>query len=251
MKGRGVARSGVEEIAGQEGTRAGFLAPIHRAGRPFIAGFLAVSLLLGLLWEPLFWLGLVATAWCAYFFRDPRRVTPLGVGLVTSPADGIVAAVAPRVPPRELDLGPEPRPCIGIFMNVFDVHINRTPLPGRIVKRAYHPGKFLNASLDKASELNERQSWLVRAETGAAAPADVALVQVAGLVARRILPFASEGQVLAAGERLGLIRFGSRCDVYLPQGTAPLVVTGQRMVAGETVLAQIGENGQPRRGIAS
>lgn len=209
------------------------LVPIHRAGWPFIAIFFAASVVLGWLWSPLFWLGLIATAWCTYFFRDPPRTTPIDAALVISPADGVVQTIAHRTPPPELGLGDEELPFIAVFMNVFDVHVNRAPIPGRIVTKAYHPGQFLNASLDKASELNERLSWKIEGE------ATVGMVQIAGLVARRILGFAEEGQVVQAGERVGLIRFGSRVDVYLPSGTTILVQPGQSAIAGETILADL------------
>lgn len=222
------------------------LPPIHRAGWPFIAAFLLLSLALGWLWQPLFWLGLLATAWCAYFFRDPVRVTPADPALVVSPADGVVVATAARVPPPELELGASPLPCVGIFMNVFDVHVNRTPVIGRVLRRAYHAGKFLNASFDKASDENERQSFRIATTDGR----EIGLVQIAGLVARRIVPFVGEGAQLAAGERVGLIRFGSRCDVYLPHGIEPAVLVGQRMVAGETVLADLGGTQARREGRA-
>jgi len=214
------------------------MVPVHRAGWPFVGGGLAVSVVLGLLWAPLFWVGLLVTAWMAYFFRDPPRVTPLGDGLVISPADGVVQAVMPRKPPTELELGDRPLTCVSIFLNVFDVHINRAPVGGRIVKLAYHPGKFLAAADDKASDENERQSFRIETTQG-----DVfGLVQIAGLVARRIVRFVEQGEVVQAGERVGLIRFGSRCDVYLPDGVTPLVLVGQRSVAGETVLADRGRN---------
>ncbi|MEK0085170.1 phosphatidylserine decarboxylase [Benzoatithermus flavus] len=229
------------------GTLSSVLPPIHRAGWPFIAAFLVAAILLGLLWAPLFWLGLLATLWCAYFFRDPVRVTPDDPALVVSPADGVVVTTAERVPPPELELGDRPLPCIGIFMNVFDVHVNRTPVIGTVVRRAYHPGKFLNASFDKASDENERQSWKIRTASGR----EIGLVQIAGLVARRIVPFVGEGAVLAAGQRVGLIRFGSRCDVYLPEGVEPLVLVGQRALAGETVLADLFGNQPKRQGRAS
>ncbi len=211
------------------------LVPIHRQGWPFVAIFFAVAVILGFLWKPLFWLGLLATAWCAFFFRDPPRVTPLDANLVISPADGVVQSVAPRVPPPELELGNRPLPCVSVFMNVFDVHVNRTPVAGRVEKRAYHAGRFLNASLDKASEENERQSFRIETTGGRR----VGLVQIAGLVARRIVGFVDAGSRLVPGERIGLIRFGSRCDVYLPEGTALLVCVGQRAIAGETVLADL------------
>lgn len=211
----------------------GVLTPIHPKGWPFIGAALIASLLLGLLAGWLFWLGLIITAWMVYFFRDPPRVTPEGAGIVVSPADGEVQAITKRRPPPEIDLGEAPLTCISVFLNVFDVHVNRTPVPGTITKLAYHPGKFLNAALDKASEENERQSFKIETAEG-----DVfGLVQIAGLVARRIVGFVEEGDQLHAGERVGLIRFGSRCDVYLPDGVTPLVAKGQRAVAGETVLA--------------
>jgi phosphatidylserine decarboxylase len=214
------------------------LVPVHRAGWPFVAGGLVVAVVLGLLWGPLFWLGLLVTAWMAYFFRDPPRVTPVGEELVISPADGVVQAVMPRRPPAELELGDTPLTCISIFLNIFDVHINRAPVAGRIVKLAYHPGKFLAAADDKASDENERQSFRIETSQGRA----FGLVQIAGLVARRIVRFVEQGEVVEAGERVGLIRFGSRCDVYLPDGVAPLVLVGQRSVAGETVLADSGRS---------
>jgi len=218
--------------------------PMHRAGRPFVAGGLIGSALLGLLAWPLLVLGLVVTAWMVYFFRDPPRVTPVDEGIVVSPADGRIVAVGRRPPPPELDLGAAPLTCISVFLNVFDVHVNRAPIGGRIVKLAHRPGKFLNAALDKASEENERRS--LRIET---ADGDVyGLVLIAGLVARRIVRFVEEGQRVVAGERVALIRFGSRADVYLPDGVAPLVLVGQRAVAGETVLADGRRNRSPSGG---
>jgi phosphatidylserine decarboxylase len=217
------------------GSPASVLVPIHPAGYPFIAIFFAVAVVLGFLWQPLFWAGLLLTLWCTYFFRDPQRVTPKAASLVVSPCDGVVAETRPRVPPPELELGSQPLPCIGVFMNVFDVHVNRTPVAGRLAKVAYHKGQFLNASLDKASELNERQSFKIEAMGGQA----VGVVQIAGLVARRILGFVEAGRQLEPGERIGLIRFGSRCDVYLPAGVVPSVLPGQRAIAGETVIARL------------
>ncbi|MEM8950548.1 MAG: phosphatidylserine decarboxylase [Pseudomonadota bacterium] len=211
----------------------GVLTPIHPKGWPFIAAALIASLLLGLISEWLLLLGLLVTAWMVYFFRDPPRVTPEGPGIVVSPADGEVQAITKRKPPPEMELGDAPLTCISVFLNVFDVHVNRTPVPGVLTKLAYHPGKFLNAAVDKASEENERQSFKIETAEG-----DVfGLVQIAGLVARRIVGFVEEGDQLHAGERVGLIRFGSRCDIYLPDGVTPLVAKGQRAVAGETVLA--------------
>jgi phosphatidylserine decarboxylase len=209
------------------------LAPIHPAGWPFIAGGLVLSLVLGQLWTPLFWLGLLVTAWVAYFFRDPARVTPEGEGIVVSPADGVVQAIAPRRPPPELELGDAPLTCISVFLNILDVHVNRAPVGGRITRLVYHPGKFLNAADDKASESNERQSFRIETEQGQV----FGLVQIAGLIARRIVRFVEQGEVVQAGQRVGLIRFGSRCDVYLPDGMAPQVLVGQRAIGGETVLA--------------
>ena len=224
------------------GTFSSVLPAIHPAGWPFVAAFFATAVILGFVWTPLFWLGVLATAWCVYFFRDPVRMTPDDPALVVSPADGVVVTTAERVPPPELALGERPLPCIGIFMNVFDVHVNRTPVAGTVVRKAYHAGKFLNASFDKASDENERQSWRIRAASGL----EIGLVQIAGLVARRILSFVEEGAALLPGQRLGLIRFGSRCDVYLPEGVEPLVLVGQRTLAGETVLADLFGN-QPKR----
>jgi phosphatidylserine decarboxylase len=217
------------------------IVPIHREGWPFIAGGLLVTALLAWLAGPLLWPGLLASAWMIYFFRDPQRVTPQGDELVVSPADGTVQAIALRRPPPELELGEAPRTCISVFLNVFDVHVNRAPVGGRITEIAYHPGKFLNAAADKASDLNERQSFRIETAHGEV----FGLVQIAGLVARRIVRFVEPGAVVAAGERVGLIRFGSRCDVYLPDGIAPLVAVGQRAIGGETVLADGRRNRPP------
>jgi phosphatidylserine decarboxylase len=229
------------------GTLSSILFPVHRAGRPFVAVFFLVAVLLGWLWQPLFWLGLLATAWCLYFFRDPLRVTPDDPALIVSPADGVVVTTSERIPPPELELGQRALPCVGIFMNVFDVHVNRTPAVGVVARRAYHAGKFLNASFDKSSDENERQSFKIRTASGR----EIGLVQIAGLVARRIIAFVEEGASLAAGERVGLIRFGSRCDVYLPEGVEPLVLVGQRTLAGETVLADLFGNQPKRQGRAN
>jgi len=224
--------------------RPSILVPVHREGWPFVAGFAVVALLLALLWSPLGWLGLLATLWCAYFFRDPPRVVPDRPGLVVSPADGVVQLVEPAVPPAELDLGTLPRPRVSIFMDVFDVHVNRAPLAGTVRRIAHRPGKFLNASLDKASSENERLGLRLALDDGR----DLGVVQIAGLVARRIRCWVGEGDRLAAGERFGMIRFGSRVDVYLPAGVAPLVVEGQRSVAGETVLADLASDEPTRFG---
>lgn len=220
------------------------LVPIAREGRPFIAAFAVATLLLGLIADWLLVPGGILTAWCIYFFRDPHRVTPTRDGLVVSPADGRVVAVGPAPWPKELSVGDGEAVRIGIFMNVFDVHVNRVPVDGRITRLAYVPGAFVNASFDKASEQNERQ--LVAMETRDGRP--LAFVQIAGLVARRIVCHLTEGQTVMAGERMGMIRFGSRVDVYLPAGVAPLVVEGQRCVAAETVLADLTSTEEARSG---
>lgn len=212
--------------------------PLDREGPRYVALFAVVTLVLTWIWAPLFWGGLVLTGWCYYFFRDPVRVTPLAEGLVVSPADGEVSLIEPAVPPAELDLGPDPRTRVSVFMSVFDCHVNRAPVAGAVTAAAYRPGKFLSADLDKASEENERNGLALRTPEGV----DIAVVQIAGLVARRIRCDVREGAVLERGARFGMIRFGSRLDVYLPDGTAPRVAVGQRCVAGETVLAVLGDD---------
>jgi phosphatidylserine decarboxylase len=211
------------------------LTPIHPEGYPFIGGFALAALLLFWLWPPLGWIGLIATLWCIYFFRDPPRATPLREGIVVAPADGRVCQVVNVVPPRELDLGEAPLPRISIFMSVFDCHINRSPVAGRIERIVYRAGKFISADLDKASEDNERNAFVIVTETGQR----LAVVQIAGLIARRIVCFARESDLLGAGQRIGMIRFGSRVDVYLPVGTRVLAGEGQIAIAGETVLADL------------
>jgi len=213
------------------------LAPIHPQGYPFIGGFALASLILFFIWTPLGWIGTLATAWCAYFFRDPVRVTPSREGLVVSPADGRVSRVVNAVPPPELGLSERPLPRISIFMSVFDCHVNRSPMSGRIERMVYRAGKFINADLDKASEDNERNALII-----ATTRVRIGVVQIAGLVARRIVPFVREGQTVAAGDRIGMIRFGSRLDVYLPEGGRALVAEGQTAIAGETVLADLTVN---------
>ena len=217
------------------------LAPVHPEGYPFMGGFALVSLILFWIWTPLGWAGVVMTAWCAYFFRDPPRVTPLRDGIVVAPADGKVSLIANAVPPVELGLGQRALPRVSIFMSVFDCHINRSPATGRIERIAYRKGLFLNADLDKASEDNERNAFLI-----ATAGRQIGVVQIAGLIARRIVPFVNEGQTVAAGDRIGMIRFGSRVDVYLPEGVVPLVAEGQTATAGETVIADLAIQ-DPRR----
>ena len=209
--------------------------PIHPEGYPFVGGFALVSLVLFWLWPPLGWLGTLATLWCAYFFRDPVRVTPVRDGIVVAPADGRISQIANAPPPPELELGNRPLPRVSIFMSVFDCHINRSPVAGRIERVVYRRGKFLSADLDKASEDNERNAFVIATGTGSR----LAVIQIAGLVARRIVPFAREGEAVAAGQRIGMIRFGSRVDVYFPIGTRPLVAEGQTSLAGETVLADL------------
>lgn len=216
--------------------------PIHREGVKFISIFAGVTVLLFLLWQPLGWIGVGLTVWCYYFFRDPERQTPAREGLLVTPADGVISLIEPAVPPAELEMGAQPLTRVSVFMNVFNCHVNRAPIGGRIAKIAYRPGKFLNASLDKASEHNERNSLAIEMEDGR----KIAVVQIAGLVARRILCEVSEGEVLETGERFGMIRFGSRVDVYLPEGVEPLVALGQTMISGETVIADL-TSAEPRR----
>jgi phosphatidylserine decarboxylase len=217
------------------------LVPINAEGYPFIGAFALASLILFWLWSPLGWIGVVLTLWCTYFFRDPPRVTPVAPGLVISPADGRVSLIANAVPPPELGLGTTPLPRVSVFMSVFDCHVNRSPITGRIEKIAYTAGKFLNADLDKASEDNERNGFVIATESGR-----IGVVQIAGLVARRIVCWTREGQSVGAGERIGMIRFGSRLDVYLPVGTMPLVSEGQTSLAGETVIADLTNAPQSR-----
>jgi len=207
---------------------------IHPEGFPFIGIFALASLFLFWVWTPLGWIGVVLTIWCALFFRDPPRVTPTREGLVISPADGRVSQIINAVPPIELNLGEQPMPRVSIFMSVFDCHINRSPIGGRIERIAYKPGTFINADLDKASEDNERNSFVI--STG---PTRIGVVQIAGLLARRIVCFSREGATVGAGERIGMIRFGSRVDVYLPDGVRLLVAAGQTATAGETVIADL------------
>jgi phosphatidylserine decarboxylase len=218
------------------------IAPVHSDGYKFLAIGAGVTLLLFLLWPPLAWIAALVTAWIAYFFRDPARVTPLREGLVVAPGDGRVSAIERVRPPMELGLGEAERLRISIFLSVFDVHINRAPVAGRISRSIYVPGSFLNAALDKASEENERRSLVITTAGGT----EIAVVQIAGLIARRIVTFLNEGDSVGAGQRFGLIRFGSRVDLYLPPGRGTLVSVGQRAVGGETVLADL-KSDEPER----
>jgi phosphatidylserine decarboxylase len=216
----------------------GWVPPSHPEGQKFWIATLILAIIAFLAGWGFTSAALLALTWWVYaFFRDPVRQVPQGDDLIVSPADGTVCLISEVVPPADLDLGSAPRIRVCIFMNVFDVHINRAPMQGQIRKLVYVPGKFLNADLDKASEENERQLLTLRTEAGV----DVGFVQIAGLVARRIVRFVREGDRVLAGERIGLIRFGSRVDVYLPQGCAPKVALGQRCVAGETILARLGD----------
>ncbi|MDE2007543.1 MAG: phosphatidylserine decarboxylase [Rhodospirillales bacterium] len=211
------------------------LAPPHPAARPFLIGG-AAAFALGLLvahW--LSWIALLFLGFCLYFFRDPERVPPARPGLLLAPADGKVVSVAPAVPPAELGLGDAARWRVGIFLSVLDVHVNRMPADGTVTRIAYRHGAFVNASLDKASDENERNALAIRLPDGR----EIAVVQIAGLIARRILCDAREGDAVRAGARFGIIRFGSRTDLYLPEGLRPLVREGQTMIGGETVIAEL------------
>jgi phosphatidylserine decarboxylase len=206
---------------------------VHREGWPFIAVTVALALVFAAVFQLLFWPLIILAGWMAIFFRDPVRVVPTAPGLVVSPADGRVEAIVRATPPPELGLDETRRMRVSIFMNVFDCHINRAPTAGRVARIAYKPGKFLSADLDKASEANERNSILIEADNGH----NVGVVQIAGLVARRIVCWTKEGAGIGAGERIGMIRFGSRLDVYLPEGSTVAVSAGQRAIAGETLIA--------------
>lgn len=218
------------------------LAPVHPDGHKFVAIGAVLTLLFFMLWPPLGWVFALVTAWVVYFFRDPERVVPMRDGLIIAPADGKVSMIETVRPPAELGLGDEPRVRISIFLSVFDVHINRAPIAGQITRSVYIPGAFVNAALDKASEDNERRAWVIENHGGH----DVGVVQIAGLVARRILAFKQESEGVGAGERIGLIRFGSRVDTFLPPGQTAQVAVGQRAVGGETVLADL-KSDEPER----
>ncbi|WP_353507349.1 phosphatidylserine decarboxylase [Gimibacter soli] len=210
------------------------MTPIHREGHLFVALFFAASIVLMALWAPLGWIGLVLTAWCLYFFRDPHRVVPEEKGILVSPADGTVCLIMEATPPAELGMGDEKVTRVSIFLSVFNVHVNRVPAAGTITGLAYVPGKYLNAAAEEASEENERQLVRMTTEDGD----DIAFAQVAGLVARRILCDLEEGQKVDRGDRMGLIRFGSRTDIYLSAKLKPMVKVGQTMIGGETVIAR-------------
>ena len=219
-----------------------FFVPVHGDGWKFVGIGVIATLILFVLWAPLGWIAAILTLYVAYFFRDPDRVTPLREGLVIAPADGRVSSIEKIVPPAELGLGDAERVRISIFLSVFDVHINRAPIAGRITRRMYVPGAFLNAALDKASEENERQALIIETAAGN----EIAVVQIAGLIARRIVTFSREGDSVGTGQRFGLIRFGSRVDTYLPPGRTALVAVGQMAVGGETVLADL-KSQEPER----
>ncbi len=217
---------------------------VRPEGRLFITIFAAITIVLFTITQFLGWIGVIMVGWCIYFFRDPDRVTPTETDLVTSPADGIILPFTESTPPEELKIEYKKMRRISIFMNVFDCHVNRSPLDGDVIKTAYKPGKFFNASLDKSSKDNERQCLLIRNRNGI----DIAVVQIAGLIARRIICWINDGQSLRAGERFGMIRFGSRVDIYLPQNTRFLVIPGQRVIGGETPIAQLNDSEDDRKG---
>ncbi len=208
---------------------------IHKEGYIFIVIFAALSFFFGSFSTSLGWIGFIATAWCAYFFRDPIRHTPTAPGLIVSPADGVVQNITETTPPPELGMGDTPMTRVSIFLNIFNVHVNRIPADGKIVALHYHPGKFFNASLDKASVHNERQSVLMETKDGE----QIAFVQIAGLIARRIVCDLEEENLVKSGQRFGIIRFGSRVDVYLPTHVSPMVTEGMTCIGGETILADL------------
>lgn len=221
-----------------------FIKPMHREGIKFVLLFALITIGLFFISDWLGWAGVGLTIWCYYFFRDPQRTTPTRDGLLVSPADGIISLIEKAVPPEELGMSPEALTRVSVFMNVFNCHVNRAPIAGDVVSIAYRAGKYFNASLDKASSDNERNSLALKIADGR----QIAVVQIAGLVARRIVCFVKKSQVMRTGERFGLIRFGSRVDVYLPEGVHPLVSVGQSMVAGETVIADLTADEAARTG---
>ena len=222
------------------------LTPIHPAGIPFIAIFFILAIIIGWIWSPLYYVGFTLTLWCIYFFRNPYRTTPILSGLnknnlIISPADGTVIEISKITPAEEIGLpeGKWTRVCI--FMNVFDVHVNRSPMLGQITYKKYIPGSFFNASLDKASDENERLILNMDTDNGN----KIAFVQIAGLVARRIICDVDIGHSLKAGEVFGLIRFGSRVDIYFPSEVSVMVLKGQKMIAGETIIGDFSKNAKP------
>ena len=221
-----------------------FIKPMHREGIKFIIIFSVTSLILFFIYIPLGWVGIGLTIWCYYFFRDPKRTTPVREGLLVSPADGVISLIEKTMPPPELDIEKEALTRISVFMNVFNCHVNRSPIAGKVMEINYRPGKFFNASLDKASVDNERNSLVLQIPDGR----QIVVVQIAGLVARRIVSFVKPKQTLRIGQRFGLIRFGSRVDIYLPTGVQPLVCIGQIMVSGETVIADLNSKELARDG---
>ena len=221
-----------------------FIKPMHREGIKFIIIFSVTSLILFFIYIPLGWVGIGLTIWCYYFFRDPKRTIPVRDGLLVSPADGVISLIEKTMPPPELDIEKEELTRISVFMNVFNCHVNRSPIAGKVMEINYRPGKFFNASLDKASVDNERNSLVLQIPDGR----QIVVVQIAGLVARRIVSFVKPKQTLRIGQRFGLIRFGSRVDIYLPTGVQPLVCIGQIMVSGETVIADLNSKELARDG---
>jgi len=221
-----------------------FIKPMHREGIKFILIFCVISLILFFIFIPLGWIGIGLTIWCYYFFRDPKRTIPVRDGLLVSPADGVISLIEKTMPPPELDIEKEELTRISVFMNVFNCHVNRSPIAGKVMEINYRPGKFFNASLDKASVDNERNSLVLQIPDGR----QIVVVQIAGLVARRIVSFVKPKQALRIGQRFGLIRFGSRVDIYLPTGVQPLVCIGQTMVSGETVIADLNSKELARDG---
>ncbi|GAB4163589.1 MAG: phosphatidylserine decarboxylase [Rickettsiaceae bacterium] len=211
---------------------------VHREGYIFIIIFAATTFILGSFSSTLGWIGGICTVWCAYFFRNPERMTPIADNLIVSAADGVVQKIVEVAPPAELNLGNEEMIRVSVFLNVFNVHINRIPASGKILSLHYHPGRFFNASLDKASVHNERQSVLMETKN----KTKIAFVQIAGLVARRIVCDLEEEQEVLTGQRYGLIRFGSRVDIYLPIKTAIMVTEGQTCIGGETIIADLNKN---------
>ena len=221
-----------------------FIKPMHREGIKFILIFSVTSLILFFIYVPLGWVGIGLTIWCYYFFRDPKRTIPVQDRLLVSPADGVISLIEKTMPPPELDIEKEELTRISVFMNVFNCHVNRSPIAGKVMEINYRPGKFFNASLDKASVDNERNSLVLQIPDGR----QIVVVQIAGLVARRIVSFVKPKQTLRIGQRFGLIRFGSRVDIYLPTGVQPLVCIGQIMVSGETVIADLNSKELARDG---